>query len=97
MKGLIGFDNEMPPWWHLSKTVTQVQRDQVLAALAFLCLSASDASKGLLYTLSPTSEGLPQWLSGKESAFNAGDAGVIPGATHSSVLAWRIQWTERGT
>ena len=39
----------------------------------------------------------------KESAYNAGDPGSIPGsgrsleqemATHSSVLAWRIPWTE---
>ena len=50
--------------------------------------------------------GLPWWLSGKESACNAGfagDSGSIPGqkdpleegtATHSSILAWRIPWTE---
>ena len=47
--------------------------------------------------------GLPWWLSGKESACNAGDAGSIPGsgnplekemATHSSILAWEIPWTE---
>ena len=50
--------------------------------------------------------GLPWWLSGKESACNAGDTGdvgSIPGlgrspeeemATHSSILAWRIPWTE---
>ena len=40
---------------------------------------------------------------GKSSACNAGDPGLIPGsgrslekemATHSSILAWRIQWTE---
>ena len=49
--------------------------------------------------------GLPQWLSG-ESACNAraaGDKDLIPGsgrsleegmATHSSILAWRIPWTE---
>ena len=39
----------------------------------------------------------------KESAYNAGDQGSIPGledpleesmATHSSILAWRIPWTE---
>ena len=38
-----------------------------------------------------------------ESVCNAGDLGSIPGsedpleegmATHSSILAWRIQWTE---
>ena len=50
--------------------------------------------------------GLPRWLSGKESICNAGDTGdlgLIPGsgkcpeeemATHSSILAWRIPWTE---
>ena len=41
---------------------------------------------------------------GKESAFNAGDPGSIPGwkyplekgmATHPSILAWRIPWTEK--
>ena len=40
---------------------------------------------------------------GKESACNAGDLGSIPGredplekgvSTHSSILAWRIPWTE---
>ena len=44
-----------------------------------------------------------QWLSSKESACNAGDAGptmvqedsLEDGmATHSSILAWRIPWTE---
>jgi len=39
----------------------------------------------------------------KKSACNAGDPGSIPGlgrsleegmATHSSILAWRIPWTE---
>ena len=42
-------------------------------------------------------------IDGKESAYNAGDPGLIPWpgrspakgmATHSSVLAWRIWWTE---
>ena len=40
---------------------------------------------------------------GKEPACNAGDLGLIPGlersleeemASHSSILAWRIPWTE---
>ena len=48
-------------------------------------------------------DGVPWWLSRKESACNAGDPGLIPGrqdpleegmATHSSILAWRIPWTE---
>ena len=43
------------------------------------------------------------WFSGEESACSAGDVGSIPGsgrflgkgmATHSSILAWRIPWTE---
>ena len=48
-------------------------------------------------------QGLPWWLSGKESACNAGDAGSVPELgrspggghdNHSSTLAWRIPWTE---
>ena len=47
--------------------------------------------------------GFPHRSVGKESACNAGDPGLIPGwedplekemATHSSILAWRIPWTE---
>ena len=46
---------------------------------------------------------LPWWLSGRESTCNAEDAGLIPGSgrspgrghgNHSSILAWRIPWTE---
>ena len=48
-------------------------------------------------------KGIPQWLSSKESACQAGDVGSILDqkdpleeamATHSSILAWRIPWTE---
>ena len=46
--------------------------------------------------------GFPGGSEGKASACNAGDLGLIPGlgrspaemATHSSILAWRIPWTE---
>ena len=47
---------------------------------------------------------LPRWLSGKESACNAGDMSSFLGlehplekgmATHSSILAWRIPWPEK--
>ena len=46
--------------------------------------------------------GLPQWLSGKESAYNAEAAGDMGQegpleegmATHSSILVWSIPWTE---
>ena len=46
---------------------------------------------------------IPRWLSGKESACNAGNLGSMPGsgrsldeemAPHSSILTWRIPWTE---
>ena len=46
---------------------------------------------------------LPGGSDGKESTCNAGDAGSVPGlgrsleeglATHSSILSWRIPWTE---
>ena len=52
--------------------------------------------------------GLPGGSDGKEFAYNAGDAGSVPGlgrsfrkelekemATCSSILAWRIPWTEK--
>ena len=45
--------------------------------------------------------GLPQWLSRKESACNAGDLGSIPGLGRSpggghssSILAWKFPRTE---
>ena len=43
--------------------------------------------------------GLPLWLSGKETTFNAGNEGQEDPleedmATHSSIRAWRIPWTE---
>ena len=47
--------------------------------------------------------GFPGGSEVKASACNAGDLGSIPGsgrslemeiATHSSILAWRIPWTE---
>ena len=44
--------------------------------------------------------GFPDSSVGKESAYNAGDLGLIPGLgrspgevnTHSSIPAWRIPW-----
>ena len=47
--------------------------------------------------------GFPSGSDGKESAYNAGDLGLIPesgrppgegNGTHSSILARRIPWTE---
>ena len=51
----------------------------------------------------PWTEEARGWLSGQESGYHAGYAGLIPGwrrspeeelATHSSVLAWEIPRTE---
>ena len=51
----------------------------------------------------PKDDGFPGGSDGKESACNAGDQSLIPGkedplekgmTTHSSILAWRIPWTE---
>ena len=45
--------------------------------------------------------GFPGSSDGKESACNAGDLGSVPGlgreemTTHSSILAWRVPWTEQ--
>ena len=57
----------------------------------------------LLFTNSHTIHGFPGGSEVKASASNAGDPGSIPGqedppekemATHFSILAWRIPWTE---
>ena len=58
----------------------------------------------LLFLLGATIKcGFPCSSVSKESAYNAGDSGSIPGLgrspgegneTHSSILAWRITWTE---
>ena len=56
----------------------------------------------ILYKWSPTMR-LPWWLRSKESTASTRDSGSIPEsgrplekemATHSSVLAWEIPWTE---
>ena len=52
--------------------------------------------------IEPNKEIVPGSSDGKESACTAGDPGLVPGsgnrekgtATHSSILAWRIPWTE---
>ena len=66
----------------------------------------SAEQKNRVMYLSIQALGVPQWLSGKESACSAGatgDVGLIPGlgrspgggmATCCSILAWRFSWTE---
>ena len=50
------------------------------------------------------SNDFPGGSDGKASAYNVGDLGSMPGsrsslekemATHSSILAWRLPWTEK--
>ena len=75
--------------------------DDLALEVASTFLLVEGSYKGLA-----RSRELPQWLSCKEPACSegdAGDTGSIPGlgrsleedmATHSSILAWRIPWTE---
>ena len=51
----------------------------------------------------PSTTCFPGGSDGKASAYNVGDPGSIPGSgrssgegngTHSSILAWKIPWTE---
>ena len=54
------------------------------------------------YALISMIEDVPGGSDGRASMYNAGDLGSIPGedplekemATHSSILVWRIPWTE---
>ena len=58
---------------------------------------------GAIFLPTPVFFGSPCGSSGKESACNAGDLGSILGwenpleecmVTHSSILAWKLSWTE---
>ena len=58
----------------------------------------------LFQSFFPFRSRLPWWLRWFSSAYNAGDPGYIPGwevplekgmATHASILAWKIPWTEK--
>ena len=68
-----------------------------VASVRFTRISFKACSKALW--------GLTRWHNSKESTANAGDVGLISGsgsgrssgggnATHSSILAWKIPWTE---
>ena len=68
-------------------------------SLMMLLVSGGDA----IWDESVVTQELPRWLSGKESACNARDMNSVPGwednlekemTTHSSILAWKIPWTE---
>ena len=56
-----------------------------------------------IFRLAVLKDGLPWWLSGKESSANSEDVGLRPRsgnplekemATHYSILAWEILWTK---
>ena len=73
--------------------------------MKFICQSHYCEFYNMVKASGNSEKELPRWLSGKKSACNAGhadDMGSIPGSgkeegtvTHSSVLAWRIPWTEQ--
>ena len=67
-----------------------------------LLLASTTPKKEIKQSLK-TCKLFPGGSDGKESACNVGDLGVIPGlgdplememATHSSILSWKIPWTE---
>ena len=77
-------------WWATVHGLQTVKQDWVIKHCNFIL-------RALFYNLR-----LPWWLSRKESIFNVGDVGLIPGsgrspreemATHSSIFAWEIPWT----
>ena len=91
----------------MSRELTDVQtgfrkgrgtRDQI----ANIC-GLSKKQENSRKTSTSASGGFPGGSEDKASACNAGDQGLIPGlgrslekemAIHSSILAWRILWTE---
>ena len=65
-------------------------------------MRTQDNTLFILNTQQPC-RGFPGGSVGKESTCDAGDSGLIPGwedplakgmAAHSSILAWKIPWTE---
>ena len=85
-------------WRFLKKLKIELPYDP---AMALLCIYP-DKTIIQKYTCIPTFMGFLGGSCGKESAYNAGDLGLIPGdplkkgmITHSSILAWRIPWTEK--
>ena len=76
------------------------QHATLMLALSFLCPLSLFLLHLVLYT---SKGGFPCGLHSKESTCNAGDPGSILGwedplekgmAIHSSILAWRVPWTE---
>ena len=74
--------SKSPRWINAEKGVEKRELSYTAGKNAHWC---SHCEKGLL-----------KWLSGKESACNAGDVGSILGSgrTHYSILAWEMPGTE---
>ena len=80
----------------------------ISSALSHILISSSDFIANVYsFPWARYHTGLPRWVSGKQPTCHAGDirdVGLIPEsgrsprgghmATHSSILAWRIPWTE---
>ena len=97
-----------PSGLFLSKPLPQVPTQSPNAPRAKVCLDLA-IPRGVGFPPCPSLMGFPGSSDGKESSYSAGDPCSIPGlgrspgwedplkkgmATHSSILAWRIRWTE---
>ena len=92
----------LPPANHLSSIFNQnllpfwtLPSDHITTSLCSGCYPIEVSPPHLLRVLASGG------LDGKAPAYNVGDLGLIPGsgrwkemATHSSILAWKIPWTE---
>ena len=81
---------------HSQQELESPGKGEVILAGSEETLVAFESGLGIFW-------GFPGGLDGKESACHVGDLGSIPelrrfpgegNATHSSILAWRIPWTE---
>ena len=90
------------PWWTAPVDQLGPQAVQPASLPAAACLPCMDSGSHCLCQLRYMN-GFPGGSDGKASTCNARDLGSIPGwedslekemATHSSILAWKIPWTE---
>ena len=95
-----GLQNARLPWPSLSPRVCS--NSLPLMQWCYLTNSYSTALFSFCLRSFPASGSFFGGLDSKESAGQAGDSGSVPGserspdgmATHFSILAWRISWTE---
>ena len=89
--------------WHHNPRLTNSRTVRNLCCLSYQSMINCSGSMNWLRLLYHKYDELPCSLYCKESACNAGDLGSIPewgrssgegNAAHSSILAWRIPWTE---